>query len=92
MNDSHGQKTRFTLKACRVNKGFTIKEAAKKLGISEFTLMNYELGKTFPTVPVINKIEELYDVSYNDIIFLPQNNSLNVKDGRKRGERNGIQI
>ena len=57
MNDSHGQKTRFTLKACRVNKGFTIKEAAKKLGISEFTLMNYELGKTFPTVPVINKID-----------------------------------
>ena len=71
MNNSHGQKTRFTLKACRVNKGLTIKEAAKKLGLSEFTLMNYELGKTFPTVPVINKIEELYDVSYNDIIFLP---------------------
>ena len=56
MNDSHGQKTRFTLKACRVNKGLTIKEAAKKLNISEFTLMNYELGKTFPTVPKIGKI------------------------------------
>lgn len=71
MNNSRGQKIRFTLKACRVNKGLTIKEAAKKLNISEFTLMNYELGKTFPTVPIINKIEELYDVSYNDIIFLP---------------------
>lgn len=85
MNDSHGQKTRFTLKACRVNKGFTIKQAAKKLGISEFTLMNYELGKTFPTVPVINKIEELYDVSYNDIIFFAV--KLQFKCKRQQKER-----
>ncbi len=70
MSREEMRKTKFTLKACRVNKGLTIKEAAKMLNISEFTLLNYEAGKTFPTVPVISKIENLYGISYDEIIFL----------------------
>lgn len=64
----------ITLRAARVNKDLTQKEAAEKLGISESTLVNYEKGKTFPSQPVIVKMEELYELSYNDIIFLPNNN------------------
>ena len=48
----------ITLKAARVNKGLTQKEAAKLIGISEPSLVNYEAGKTFPNVPTIKKIEE----------------------------------
>jgi putative transcriptional regulator len=65
----------ITLKAARVNAGLTQIESAKKLGIAVDTLRMYETGKTFPDVPIIKKIENLYHVSYNDINFLlPTNN------------------
>lgn len=59
----------ITLKAARVNKQMTQIEAAEKLGIAVDTLRQYESGKTFPDVPMIRKIEDLYCVSYNDINF-----------------------
>lgn len=61
----------MTLEAARVNKKLTQKDAAKLIGISEYALRNYEHGKTFPNVPVIKRIEEVYGLSYSDIIFLP---------------------
>lgn len=62
---------RITLKAARVNKGLTQDEAAKLLGISPETLANYEKGLRYPDVPMIRKLEEVYEVSYAEIIFLP---------------------
>lgn len=64
----------ITLRAARVNKNLSQKEAALLLGISESTLLNYEKGRTFPSQPTIKKMEELYEVSYNDLIFSPENN------------------
>ena len=63
----------FTLIATRVNSGLSPEAAAKKLDISVETLSNWENGKTFPNVPQIKKIEDLYGVTYRDIIFLPEN-------------------
>lgn len=60
----------ITLRAARVNCNYTQEEAAKKIGISTDTLSNYERGKQFPDVPVIKRIEEVYDVEYKDLIFL----------------------
>ena len=60
----------ITLKAARINVGMTQKEAAERLGISPDTLIKYEAGETFPTVPTIRKIESLYGLTYNDINFL----------------------
>lgn len=62
---------KVTLKAARTNKGLSQEEAAKLIGISIDTLGNYERGLTFPDVPVLKKIEEIYEVEYKDIIFLP---------------------
>ncbi len=59
----------ITLRAARVNAGMTQVEAAKALEIAVDTIRQYEAGKTFPDVPTIKKIEELYGVSYNDINF-----------------------
>ena len=59
----------LTLKACRVNRGFTQTQAAKKIGIAVDTLSKYERGLSFPNVPTIKKIEQVYCVSYEDIIF-----------------------
>lgn len=61
----------ITLRALRINAGLDQKTAATRLGITPETLGSWETGKTFPTVPQITKIEDLYSVSYSDINFLP---------------------
>ena len=62
----------ITLKSARVNKNLTQAEAAKKLRISVDTLSNYERGKSYPDVPVIKRMEDLYGVPYSELIFCPK--------------------
>lgn len=64
-------KTRFTLKTAREMKKMTQEEAAKRIGISVDTLGNYERGKSYPDIPVLRRIEALYEVPYEQLIFLP---------------------
>lgn len=63
----------ITLKAARANANMNRVEAAKKLGVSVDTLFNWENGRTFPNVPQIKRIEDVYGVEYRDIIFCPNN-------------------
>lgn len=63
----------MTLKALRVNLGMDQKTAAERLGVTPETLGRWESGKSYPNVPQITKLEELYSVSYSDINFLPAN-------------------
>lgn len=62
---------RITLKAARVNVGFTQKEAAKKLQVSNKTLCNWEKGVSVPKADKIDAICTLYNVTYDNLIFLP---------------------
>ena len=64
----------ITLKAARVNKGLTQLEASKLIGVTEDTVGNWERFKSFPNVLQIRKIEEVYGIPYNELIFLPENN------------------
>lgn len=61
----------ISLKAARVNKNLTQKEAAKLLGISNNMLSKWENGKAFPSTKRIPKITEVYGVKYDELIFLP---------------------
>lgn len=70
---------KITLKAARVNIGLNQDEAAKRLGISKDTLRNWETGKTVPSISMIPNIEQLYGLSYDDLIFLPSNYALSVE-------------
>ncbi len=70
---------KMTLKTARDRAGLTQIEAAAKIGVSVSTLGNYESGKRYPDVPTIRKIEEVYRVSYNQLIFLPSDYDLVVK-------------
>ncbi|QAT43475.1 helix-turn-helix transcriptional regulator [Aminipila luticellarii] len=63
-----------TLKAARINVGLTQVKAANCLKISKDTLSNYERGVSYPDVPIIKRMEEVYKIKYDDIIFLPNNN------------------
>ena len=64
---------RITLEAARVNAGLTQKKAAELLEISNTTLGNWENGKTFPSVPMVDKICALYGIPCDYIKFLPSN-------------------
>lgn len=61
----------MTLKALRANKNWTQSQAAQALGISLETWRNYERYITYPDVIVIRKMEKVFGVKYDDIIFLP---------------------
>jgi DNA-binding XRE family transcriptional regulator len=61
----------MTLKAARVNAGMTQNEAGKAIGVTERTIANWEKGKSFPNVFQIKKIENVYSITYDQIIFLP---------------------
>ena len=70
----------MTMKAARVNKGLSQVKAAKLLGVSRDVVSNWERGVTFPDVLQLKRIEEVYEVGYNDLIFLPQNDALSVNE------------
>ena len=64
-------KTRLPLAEWRKRKlKISQQEAAKLLGVSKDTLSNYERGVSFPDVPIINNIEKIYGIKYDQIIFL----------------------
>ena len=69
----------ITLKAARVNKGLTQDEAGKLLGVSQYTISNWESGKTYPYAMQILIIQDVYEIKYDDLIFLPQDYALSVK-------------
>jgi DNA-binding XRE family transcriptional regulator len=60
---------KITLKAARVNAGYSQKKAAVILKISNKTLCNWENGKSFPKQPMIEKMCALYGVPYDAINF-----------------------
>jgi len=62
----------ITLKAARVNAELTQKEAARALGISKNTLLNYEKYKTVPDIEKSKQIAKLYGMAIDDIIFFRQ--------------------
>ena len=67
---------KLTLKAIRINRGETQEEASKGIGISVETLANYEKGLTYPDIPILKRIEEYYNVSYNEINFFCKENTV----------------
>lgn len=62
---------KITLEAARVNAHLTQKELADILGISNVTVVNWEKGKTEPTLSQLKKISELSGIP-SDFIFIPE--------------------
>ena len=62
--------SKISLKAARVNAKMRQTDVALKLDVAVSTVRNWETGKTFPKQPVIEKLCELYGVSYDNIDFL----------------------
>lgn len=69
---------KLTLKAARVNKGLTQKDAAKLMGVSRNVNSNWERQISFPDVLQVKRIEEVYGLQFQEIIFLPSESALSV--------------
>lgn len=64
---------KMTLRAARVNRDMTQKDAAKKLQVSNKTLSRWENGLSVPKADKIDAICDLYKVTYDRLIFLSDN-------------------
>ncbi len=62
----------MTLKAARINAGYTQQEAADRINVTSDTISNWERGKSFPDAVQIRRIEEAYGVPYDLLIFCPK--------------------
>ena len=54
---------KISLRAARVNRGLSQKEAADKLLIGTSTLQGYECGKRQPRLDLLRRMEQLYGIS-----------------------------
>lgn len=61
----------ITLKAARVNAGYTLTQAAELLDVSVSALSRYENSKSFPNVDVVKRVVSLYTIPFDNINFLP---------------------
>ena len=62
-------KIQISLAAARVNAGFTQDEVAKKLHVSNKTIVNWEKGYVIPSFIVLRTLAEIYGIK-TDNIFL----------------------
>jgi len=60
-----------SMKAMRVNADLTQEQAAKAIGITKRTLLNWESHTTFPTVLQLKRLCDVYGCDLSDI-FLPE--------------------
>ena len=64
---------RVTLKAARVNAGLKQSQVAQALKVNPKTIWSWENGKSAPNIQKVGELCELYKLTYDDIIFLPDN-------------------
>lgn len=60
---------RITLKAARVNAGYTQEQVCASIGCTKATLVNWEAGNTSPTVDKAIELAELYKLPLESIDF-----------------------
>lgn len=58
---------KLTLKAARINAGFTQEQVKEKTGIARSTLTNWESGRNLPRSDKLKQICELYGISIEEI-------------------------
>jgi conserved domain protein len=59
----------ISLKAARINAGFTQEEVAKKLGKSTNTIIAWETGKSKPDIANTYLLSKIYKMDIDNIFF-----------------------
>nr|WP_269324138.1 helix-turn-helix transcriptional regulator [Lactobacillus delbrueckii] len=60
---------KISVRAARVNAGFSQDEAAKKLGISRFTLQRYESNPKQIRQGMLEKMRVVYNMDHDNLFF-----------------------
>lgn len=65
---------KITPAAARVNAGLTQRDVAEKMGVSTNTVINWENGKTVPSVSMAWRLSKLYGIPLDNIFFAADTN------------------
>jgi len=57
-----------TLRILRTERGMTQEDVANRLGISRFSIANYETGRREPGIDILKKYAEMFHASMDDLI------------------------
>lgn len=60
---------KITLKCARVNAGYTQKQVADKIDVSEVTVVNWELGKNKIPAIKLKELSYLYKLKMDDFLL-----------------------
>ena len=60
---------KISMAAARVNAGLTQEEAAKRIGVSKTTIVNWEKGETSPKMKQLDAICNVYAIPADNINF-----------------------
>lgn len=71
---------KWRLCACRINAGYTQKEVAGIIGISEQTIIKWEAGETAPKMEYAQKLSELYAVPLAYMDFSKEGNATPLRE------------
>lgn len=71
---------RWRLCACRVNAGYTQKEAAKLVGVSEKTIVDWEAGHTAPNMEKGQRLSEIYGIPLAYMDFTKEGNAIPLRE------------
>ena len=63
---------RIQVKYARKNAGMTQADVAEALGVTKQTVLNWEAGKTEPSVAQAKQLSRLYRIPFDMLIFLPE--------------------
>ena len=56
------------LRGLRSEKGLSAPDIADRLGISESTYRRYESDKSFPEIPILEKLAKIYDRNFVELL------------------------
>lgn len=59
----------ISLPAARVNAELKQRQLADLMGVNVCTIVNWEKGRTFPTVDQVNKLSEILGIPYDYLRF-----------------------
>ena len=71
---------KWRLCACRVNAGYTQKEVAEIVGVSEKTIIDWEAGRTAIKMEKAQILSELYRIPLAYMDFSKEGNKVPIKD------------
>lgn len=78
------------IKEKRKEFNMTQEELAKKVGVSRQMIKRYENGENFPSMFVIDKLSEVFNLSINEVLGSPKEEVYIQKEEKCHVHRNGI--